>query len=1550
MKLVSLAARRKQLLSTYQFRVLCRALIVLFCLVGASAHAATRTWTGGHASSANWNLRDNWGGIAVPTHGDTLVFPSGAARIFNTNNIAGLRLAGIQFTGPAGGYNLRGLGVTLTNGITLIEGSDNTVSLDSLTLGGHQTVHIPAGGGLTVNSDIALNGFNLSLAAIGDISMRGAISGDGNVSKSGAGLLSLFGAKDNTFNGTLTVMSGTLAMNRFETTSIVPLTQVSRIAVPGNLVLGNGSGTVVATAHFDDQIANTSAITINENATLNLNGHDDTVAGLVLKGGTLHTGAGTLTPGSTVSSLSSADSAVINGQLFLGTSCTFSVADGSPAIDLDVRANIDGGIASIFKTGAGTLRFGGTNTYLGTTWVNGGQLNAGNDSALGTQNGTTVVAAGAQLLLEHGVDTLQEHLTLSGAGIGGTNAALRVAGSAVIEFSVTLNAPATINTPFGAGLGIEGVVSGTGPLTKIGGGTLQLAGGSANTFSGGLLAEDGLVLLSKLVGSAVQGDLTIGTTNTTATVRHTRSANLGGAVTVNGGSLYELDGNNESVDSLTFVGGGQVETGTGQLTVDTDITVLATAINYPDAIRIKGRLRLGNGSTATITVAPDLTPPNIYGSILFIEASISGSASIIKNGRGYLGLHSSNSFSGTFTVAEGNVGLADSHALGSDAGDTFVEGDSKISLNGDLEVRSERLFLNSTRTNTTLWEGHLTSYGSNTWAGPIFLAKTALVNTPSNGLLNVSGVINGLAGLTKFGDGTLIYSGTAANTYLGATRVNDGVLALARTGAGNLSIPGPLIIGDGVGMDIVKCVSDRSQINNQSPVTIHASGRLMLEGTAPAEGIGSLDGSGRAELNDQSLETGYNNVSTVFSGTISGDGEVKKYGTGTFTLTGANTYTGDTVVKQGTLVVNGLQPDSDVLVEPGTTLRGEGFVGYLSIGGTFAPGNPGGRMDATGVDFQPGSTFVTDLAGPNFTLGYGRFSSAGEVDLTGATLDVSLHYAPVSGEDFILGRNDSANPTTGLFAGLPEGSVIVRGQIPLHLSYAAGGGNNNDITLTVGELALRLGTVRVTSGNGNGVIDPNECNDLFVSIENPTAGGVIVLNAHLQSLDNQLIVTQGEAEYGTVPANGARTNQTPFQVRTSAGYSCGKPAEFHLVVSTLGHGRFAIPVTLNTGKPGELITFQAQDLPRLIPDNVPVFMPLEVTNNFRIARARVTIHTTHPSVGQLRFWLWSPGVNVIPLSDHRGGAGNNFGASCGARTTLDDNAPLSITAGVAPFVGLYRPEESLESLVGTPSAGTWQLYVLDDVAGSIGAVQCWSLELSPFECTDGGGACDTCVASVSGEINGSSPTMAERLLRVLPPSGCGDVQPCAGAVTLGTPPYHYGTHSFTNNGPETCVTVALNVPCTNVGSGLVGSAYLGDFNPGDLCANLIGGSGLDAVNGTGGFSFRVAAGARFTVVVNEHNNPDPFSGCGSYSLELYGLPCREAQPRLHIANDAGPDAVRLHWSTAYPGFDLQRTRSLTGLGAFAFTNITTAPVVIDGHYSVTNSHGGTNGFYRLRKP
>ncbi|MBN9519739.1 hypothetical protein J0H58_14655, partial [bacterium] len=100
---------------------------------------ATFTWDGG-GTTDNWSDGANWAGNVAPTGSavtlDDLVFPAGAARLANTNDIAGGVFTSIQFTGS--GYTLSGgAGVTLTLGTAAVAGfvtadagtTGNTVAL-----------------------------------------------------------------------------------------------------------------------------------------------------------------------------------------------------------------------------------------------------------------------------------------------------------------------------------------------------------------------------------------------------------------------------------------------------------------------------------------------------------------------------------------------------------------------------------------------------------------------------------------------------------------------------------------------------------------------------------------------------------------------------------------------------------------------------------------------------------------------------------------------------------------------------------------------------------------------------------------------------------------------------------------------------------------------------------------------------------------------------------------------------------------------------------------------------------------------------------------------------------------------------------------------------------------------------------------------------------------------------------------------------------------------------------------------------------------------------
>src|SRR5437867_4705796 len=75
-------------------------LITLYiCLLAPAAQATLKVWSGGGADNF-WNTAANWTNNAGPGAADDLLFPSGAARLSNSNNLtAGTALGSIIFSG-----------------------------------------------------------------------------------------------------------------------------------------------------------------------------------------------------------------------------------------------------------------------------------------------------------------------------------------------------------------------------------------------------------------------------------------------------------------------------------------------------------------------------------------------------------------------------------------------------------------------------------------------------------------------------------------------------------------------------------------------------------------------------------------------------------------------------------------------------------------------------------------------------------------------------------------------------------------------------------------------------------------------------------------------------------------------------------------------------------------------------------------------------------------------------------------------------------------------------------------------------------------------------------------------------------------------------------------------------------------------------------------------------------------------------------------------------------------------------------------------------------
>jgi len=289
----------------------------------------------------------------------------------------------------------------------------------------------------------------------------------------------------------------------------------------------------------------------------------------------------------------------------------------------------------------------------------------------------------------------------------------------------------------------------------------------------------------------------------------------------------------------------------------------------------------------------------------------------------------------------------------------------------------------------------------------------------------------------------------------------------------------------------------------------------------------------------------------------------------------------------------------------------------------------------------------------------------------------------------------------------------------------------------------------VTGGNGNGLIDPNECNNYTVTLQNFGPGTATGVSATLTTTTPGVTIVQPTSTYPDIPPAETATNVTPFQISTSATFVCGINVNLTLTV-TAADGTFTFPLLLRSGSPAAETRFD-NDTPVPIPDVTVTESPITVSGfTSVIAKVRVSLHLTHTFDGDLRIGLVAPDNTVVFLALNRGGAGSNYGAACSpdaARTTFDDNAAVPIAAGTAPFIGTFQPDQALVTFkgkLGSAVNGTWRLRIFDDFPMDSGTLQCWSLFLSEAVCTDGGGECAVADAAEHASF---VPTSARWLLQ-----------------------------------------------------------------------------------------------------------------------------------------------------------------------------------------------------------
>ncbi len=1514
--------------------------------------AAPKFWTGN--SNGNFNNSANWTPSGVPAAGDDLIFQvnSLVARLLATNDFSPNRaFSSITFQGS--NYFIRGSALLITNGITSINASGpNTIDADVEVRASQPWEATGVLGVLDINGDINLNANTLTVrASTGDFLFSGIISGTGSLVKTNVGTLRMDGSGHNTYTGLTRFDGGVLELDKF---AIFP-SLTNFVSIPGDLVIGDGNGLVgtdVLRLLAEDQIADTSDVTVKNSGLFDLNGHDDRIASLTMQGGTIDSGTGTLILGGNITSLGDTNVAIITGTLSLGgVTRTFDIASGSASPDVRVNATIIPGTigftaAGVIKNGAGTIEFRGTNTYNSTTTINDGQLAIIADRGLGTTTtplgatAGTVINGDANLFLSN-VQVTNEALTINAVNTAGD---FNASGASIWTGTILLNTNTFIASS--GSLLLSGAISGTGGFTKLNLGSLTLGGTNANPYTGTTVVKDGTLLLDKetavVIDGAMSGSLVIGEDElpeNTDSVRYFQCCQLPDDtdITINASGLLDLNGFGENIGDIIFNGGDLDAPSPGSILPTGNITVNR---NTNSQAIITGRLSVLSSPIIDVTghfFSPDLR----------IDAVLFGGGSITKNGVGELGLTSSNSYSGLTTVNDGHLLVDDSFALGTTSGGTIVNSGAVLALRFDVHVAAEPLTLSGTGQST--FGALSSSFGSNSWAGNITLAADTLITVDSGDFLNLSGSISGAHNLTEGQTGTLMFSGGTANSFSNMI-VNSGTLVLAKTIA-NVSIPGDLTIGDGSGginADKVRLDLD-NQIADSAAINVSSSGLLDLNDQIDSTGaIDAGSSSARIDLGSGTIREGLDNGTATFAGVILGTGTMFKLGSGTWTLTGNNTYSGNTTVSAGTLVVDGSQPQSAVTVNGTANLMGNGTIGNLSVLGSLRPGSSPGMLTCSNVAFSAAGDYFVELNGSTPGTGFDQLNVRGTNQLGSSTLHVSVGsgFAPQEGDSLTIINNDGSEAIQGTFSGLPNGSLLTAGGLQFRILYSDI--FLNDVILVVTNTALQLGgTPIITTGNGDADIEPNECNLLFISLSNIVAGTVSGVSATLSSTNPAVVVTQPLSTYPNLPANGTRTNSTPFQISTSPTVGCGTNLDLLLTVTTATNGSFTVPVRLITGTGGAVQRFNRTG-DQAIADLSTLDSTIMVSGILTpLHHLTVSLHLSHTVDQDLDISLIAPDGTTVNLSSDNGGTLDDYGTSCADadRTTFSDTGSTAITAGTAPFVGTFRPEQPLSVYRGKFGAdvnGTWRLRITDDTAGGLGTLHCWSLLLSPSVCPPGGGECEQCGGPIVASINNTDLLETGRLTRDTTNSECALAKACPGLFDI--VPRHYDAHTFTNIGAASCVTVTLTAGCGSAGNAVFSAAYLGSFNPGSLCLNYAADAGESIAQGSESYSFIVPAKTNFVVVVHELNQN---SGCTNYSLQVNGFECPQALAIAPDPSNAGNVIVK--WSTSAVGYDLLATNSLNGPPS-GFTPVGPAPVVLGSKYTVTNTASGSARFYKLRKP
>ncbi|MDR5781954.1 autotransporter-associated beta strand repeat-containing protein [Caballeronia sp. LZ065] len=1071
-------------------------------------------------------------GTAGLTVGNAVTLGTGGLTVQGAN---GTTLSGVM-SGTAG-LTKNGTGTLTLSGADTYTGG-TSINAGTLALGAGGSL-APAGAvtltGAGAGFNIAgasgpqtiggLNGVTGSLIGLGANTLTfgdanngafgGTISGTGGIVKNGAGTETLTGA--NTYTGGTTINAGGIALGA--TGSLAPTGAIDLAGTGASLDLTNATGaqTIGALSGVGGTsvLLGANPLTLGDATNATFGGTISGTAGIVKNGtGTeTLTGANTFTGGTNVNAgtlaIGAGGSLAATGALTLGSNTGFDISGASGP---QTVAALNGAAGSVIGLGNNTLAFGdaANGTFAGTINGAGGIVKngAGTETltAANTFTGGTAINAGTLALGAGGSLSPTGIVNLVNAG-----AALDVSGATTAPAIGSLAGAAGTNVTLGANtlqLGdandatFGGTISGTGGLVKTGTGTETLTG--ANTFTGGATINDGTLALGAggsltpttsvtLTGPGAGFDIggasgpqtigalngvsgsVVGLGNNTLAFGTAANGTFAGAIDGAGGIVKNGAGTETLTGANTFTGGttvnaGTIAVGAGGSLAPTGAVNLANAGTAFDVSGAGAPLTIGALSGvggSSVALGGNTLGFGDAGNATF-NGTIGGTGGIVKLGTGTETLTAAQTFTGGTNINAGRLVLASAGDLAPGSGVNLSGTGAELDLSGANGARTI---------------GALSGVGGTA----VTLGNNALTLGDANST-TFGGAINGAGGVTKNGSGTLTLTG--GNTFNGGTTVNAGTVAvgaggsLASTGAVNLA---------------------------------NAGTALDVSGADTPQTIGALSGVGGTSiaLGDNTLAFGDAN-NTTFGGTIGGTGGIVKQGSGTQTLTAAQTFTGNTTINAGTLAL--------------------GAGGSLDSASVVDIGQPGAVLDVSGASTNPTLGGLSGVAGGSVLLGShslflavngdsvygGTISGTGGIVKTGAgtqTLDGANTFTggtSLAGGTLVLG-NAGALGSGGLTVDAPstlDTSTALTIGNAVTLNTGATFGGSNDLTLTS----------PVTGGGG---ITKDGAANLTLAGNNNYSGGTTLNSGTITANTGTALGS------GTVTLNGGALNTGTTQVAIS---------------------------------------------------------------------------------------------------------------------------------------------------------------------------------------------------------------------------------------------------------------------------------------------------------------------------------------------------------------------------------------------------------------------------------